>query len=110
MAIVLNDGSLDKQIAPGVTRRIANLESLMVAVLHFTNGPLAEPDPPHEHPHEQITFVAEGELYVFIAGVKTHLKQGDLFTVPGGIPHCIQPLSAHVQLIDTFSPIRQEFL
>ena len=50
------------------------------------------------------------ELHVFIDGLKTQLKKGDMFSVPGGIPHCIQMLSARVRIIDSFSPLRNEFL
>jgi hypothetical protein len=33
-----------------------------------------------------------------------------MFTAPSDVPHCIQTLSQHVRLIDTFSPIREDFL
>lgn len=110
MPVSIDTNTKGKEIAPGVTRKVVTLNHVMTAIVDFNNGPQELPDPPHTHPHEQITFVAEGELYVFIDGKKNHLKKGDLFSVPGGVPHCIQTLSRHVRLIDSFSPIREDFI
>lgn len=82
----------------------------MVVVCDFKGGPAPEPDPPHSHPHEQITYVAEGELFLFLGDDQHHLTKGDVYSVPSGIPHCIQTLSSHVRLIDSFTPLRDDFL
>lgn len=110
MPISFNNSEAFKTIAPGIKRRLTYLNTLMVAELEFTNGPQNQPDPPHSHPHEQISYVVEGELFVFIDGEKTQLKKGDMYSIPGNIPHCIQLLSNPVKLIDTFSPIREDFI
>jgi quercetin dioxygenase-like cupin family protein len=91
-------------------RRVFHLSNLMVVVCDFTNGPALQADPPHTHPHEQITYVAEGELFFFAGGEKHHLTRGNVFTVPSNVPHCIQTISKHVRLIDSFSPLREDFL
>jgi quercetin dioxygenase-like cupin family protein len=91
-------------------RRISHLKNLMVVVCDFTNGPASQPDPPHSHPHEQITYVAEGEMFLFLGEEKHHLVKGDTFSVPSGVPHCIQTITSHVRLIDSFSPVREDFL
>jgi quercetin dioxygenase-like cupin family protein len=82
----------------------------MVVVIDFADGPSAQPDPPHQHPHQQVTYVAEGELYFLIDGEPHHLTAGDLITVPGDVPHSIPLLSARVRLVDTFTPVRADFL
>jgi len=99
-----------EKLSPVFERRIAHLDNLMMVVCDFTNGPAPEPDKPHNHPHEQITYVAEGELFLFLGDEKHHLTKGDIFTVPPGIPHCIQNISSFVRLVDNFTPIRQDFL
>jgi quercetin dioxygenase-like cupin family protein len=81
----------------------------MMVVIDFEDGPADEPDPPHSHPHEQITYVAAGELLFFIDGTPHQLGPGDLITVPPDVPHSIQLLSENVRLVDTFSPIREDF-
>lgn len=102
--------SVPEKMSANFERRIVHLNDIMMVVCDFTNGPMQEPDKPHNHPHEQITFVAEGELYFFIGDEKHHLSKGDIFSVPPGIFHGIQTLSSFVRLVDNFSPIREEFL
>ncbi len=97
-------------IGPGRSRMVANLSNLMMVVFEFTNGPAEEPDPPHSHPHEQISYVEEGELYLFCGDEKHYLKKGDIYTIPSGLPHGIQTLSNKVRLIDCFTPLRDEFI
>jgi quercetin dioxygenase-like cupin family protein len=110
MPVLLESKTKPEKLSPTFQRRITHLENIMTVVCDFTNGPASEPDKPHSHPHEQITYVAEGELYFFIGDEKHHLTKGDLFSVPPGVPHCIQNISSFVRLIDSFSPIREDFL
>ena len=91
-------------------RRLAHTDHLMIVVLDVTDGPASEPDPYHSHPHEQVSYVAEGEVNFLMEGRTTRLKPGDVYTVPPDVPHAIQPISPHVRLIDCFTPIRQDFL
>jgi mannose-6-phosphate isomerase-like protein (cupin superfamily) len=97
-------------VTPGFERDIIYLDDLMVAVCTFTNGPADKPDMPHSHPHEQITYVAEGNLKFFMGEEEKYLSKGDLIAVKPGIQHCIQILSKKVRLIDSFSPVREDFL
>ncbi len=99
-----------EKVSPDFERTIAWLDDLMVVVCDFSFGPMEEPDPPHSHPHEQITFVAEGELMFFKGDDKYHLVQGDVITIPSGVHHCIQTLSEHVKLVDSFHPVRKDFI
>lgn len=91
-------------------RRLGYTENLMMVIIDFDDGPQAEPDPPHAHPHEQVSYVAEGEIYFFLEDECDRLVPGDIFLVPPGKPHSIQLLSKHVRLVDCFYPIRQDFL
>ena len=110
MGIVKQSEALKQTIAEGRTRFLAQTDRLMMAVIDFADGPTSEPDPSHSHPHEQISYVAEGEVYFFIEDNKHHLRAGDLFTVPGNVPHSVQLLTDKVRLVDTFTPIREDFL
>jgi len=83
----------------------------MTVVLDVDNGPWTAPDPYHSHQHEQISYVAEGEILFLAEGEEPRrLGAGDLFAVPSGKPHSIQLLSKHARLVDTFNPIREDFL
>lgn len=110
MPVFKTDEAEEKEISRGTFRTIAHLEKMLAATIKFTGGPMEQPEEPHSHPHEQISYVAEGSLYVFIGEEKKLLKEGDLFLVPSGIPHCIQTLTERVKLVDVFTPLRQDFL
>jgi quercetin dioxygenase-like cupin family protein len=97
-------------VKPGVERRLAHTDRLMIVTVDFSNGPQSEPDPPHAHPHEQVSAVVEGEILFVTESERTRLGPGDMFVVPSGQPHAIQLLSKRIRLIDCFTPIREDFL
>ena len=97
-------------ISAGRSRYLAHTDHVMAVVVDFNDGPASIPDPPHSHPHEQVSYVAAGEIILVMGEEKTRLSEGDLFTVPANVPHAVQTLSPHVRLIDAFSPIREDFL
>jgi quercetin dioxygenase-like cupin family protein len=97
-------------VREGAERRLGYTDNLMMTVLDFNDGPQTEPDPPHAHPHEQVSYVAEGEILFFLEGQCERLGPGDMFLVPSGRPHSIQLLTEHVRLVDCFYPIREDFL
>lgn len=99
------------RIKEGVERRFIHTPGLMMTVIDFLNGPWEQPDPPHSHVHEQTTYVVEGEIIFFCEGeTEQGLKAGDMFSVPSGKEHTIQLLTNTARLVDSFTPIRQEFL
>ena len=99
------------QLAPGLRRKLIHTDKLMLVVVEFSSGPAVVPDPFHHHPHEQVSYIAEGELILFVEGVgKQQLQKGDLFAIPSGIPHTVQTLTPVVRIIDCFTPLRKEFL
>lgn len=97
-------------IAQGRARYLAHLSNLMMVVIDFHDGPAPQPDPPHSHPHEQISYVVSGEINFVLGDEVTHLGPGDIFIVPPNTPHSIQLLNEKARLVDTFSPIRKDFL
>ncbi|GAB4573744.1 MAG: cupin domain-containing protein [Anaerolineae bacterium] len=108
---IIRDHDAPRASGPfGGERYLAHTDNLMLVVWDFDHGPAEAPDPPHAHPHEQITYVAEGEVLFFIEGEGHHLRVGDMITVPGGVQHTIQVLTPHVRLVDAFTPVREDFL
>ena len=97
-------------IAQGRTRYLTYTDRLMMVVLDCHDGPASQPDPLHSHPHEQISYVASGEINFILGNEMTRLGPGDIFCVPPNVPHGIQPLTKRVRLVDTFTPIREDFL
>lgn len=96
-----------EQIDKGVQRKIMAYDpSLMIVKIKFEKGGIG---PLHQHPHVQITHVQSGKFEVSIDGKKQTLKGGDAFFVSPNLIHGVQCLENGI-LIDTFSPMRQDFL
>jgi len=98
------------KIREGAERRLGYTDNLIIVVVDFYDGPKEHPDPPHSHPHEQVSYVAEGEALVIIDDRQARLGPGDIFLIPSGVPHTIQLLTEHVRMVDCFTPIRQDFI
>lgn len=100
-----------RKVTDFYTRRLACTDNLMIVNCEFTDGPTENPDPFHSHPHEQVSYMLEGEVDFYIGDEeKVHIKAGDIFTIPSGVPHTIHRLTPMVRLIDCFTPVREEFL
>lgn len=103
--------STPETVRKGLERRIIYTSNLMMVIADFTDGPWAEAEPFHSHPHEQTTFVAEGEIIFYCEGEpEQHLQAGDMFAASSGQKHTIRLLSTKARLIDSFNPVRQEFI
>jgi len=100
-----------QEIKEGVFRSLIHTDHLMMAIIDFMNGPWDEPDPYHSHPHEQVSYVARGEVIFYCEGrQEQHLTEGDVFAVPSGLKHTVKVLTDQARLIDSFTPIREDFL
>lgn len=95
-------------MAPGVRRRTVNAgESVMQVIFEF------EPNvstPEHAHPHEQLVYVVAGEVVMTIAGRDRVMKAGETQTLKSNVPHCARTLGSRATLLDTFAPLREDFL
>lgn len=98
------------KVSETVSRKFTYLDNLMMVIVDFKDGPMNEPDPFHSHPHEQISYVAEGDVLVIIGDQQKRLTSGDIYVVPSGVPHTVQSLTPTLRLIDSFNPIREDFI
>lgn len=96
-----------------VARRLAHSAHMMMVVIDFTNGPQL-PAPPHRHPHEQISYVAQGPFRFYIGEGQNQeaalVETGDLIVIPPNEPHTVELLAETGRLVDCFHPIREDFL
>ncbi|MBN2012815.1 cupin domain-containing protein [candidate division KSB1 bacterium] len=94
-------------MAPGITRQIMGYQSdLMLVKVYFEQGAVAAI---HDHPHQQVGYVLKGKFEVDIDGHKEILSAGDAFSAPSGVKHGVVALEEGI-IIDTFSPMRADFL
>lgn len=103
-----HDAQIDwEPTEPGVQRKImAYGEDLMVVRVMFEAGAVGKA---HQHPHRQASYVESGVFEVTIDGRTKRLVAGDTFFVPADLIHCVVALEAG-QLIDSFTPMRKEFV
>ncbi len=107
----LKESSPSTAFRPDAQRKFIHGKQLMTVVIDFVNGPWTEPDPPHHHVHEQITYIAKGKIRLFCDGEPdVELQAGDMFYIPSNRKHTIQLLSETARLVDTFTPLREDML
>jgi quercetin dioxygenase-like cupin family protein len=85
----------------------------MMLVIVELDGP-SQAVPLHQHPHEQISYVVEGQInFVIGDGEQRTVDQvgpGDAVVVPPNAPHTVEVLTESARVIDCFYPIREDFL
>jgi quercetin dioxygenase-like cupin family protein len=64
--------------------------------------------PEHQHPHEQIVNVLEGELEITAGDVTHRLTPGQVLVIPPEVPHSGRAISA-CRVLDVFAPSREEY-
>jgi quercetin dioxygenase-like cupin family protein len=73
------------EVRPGIFGATIDTEQLTVTVYRYEPGCAWET---HEHPEDQMTFIAEGGTVDFVVdGVPTPLSAGELAVIAGGVPH-----------------------
>lgn len=91
----------------GIKRQIMGYDGqLMMVKVVFEEGAVGTM---HEHYHSQATYVASGKFELTIGDEKRILKAGDGYYVAPDVLHGCVCLEAGI-LIDTFSPMRADFL
>ena len=111
MTILKFNETTPEIVRDDLERRIIYTSNLMTVIADFTDGPWSKAEPFHSHPHEQTSYVAEGEIIFYCEGEPDqHLKAGDMFAAVSGQKHTIRLLSPYARLIDSFNPIREEFI
>ena len=94
------------EMVSGVWRRTLSWgERSMVVHVILEEGAVV---PAHRHPHEQITYLVEGELSMDVEGRTHNLVPGDSLLLPADVEHGATALKRTL-VIDTFSPPREEY-
>lgn len=90
-----------------VRRKILGYDDhIMMVKVEFKTGGIGAT---HDHPHTQVTHVESGVFELTMGKETKLLKAGDAFFVPPNTPHGVICKEGGV-LIDSFSPIREDFL
>ena len=65
--------------------------------------------PFHKHPNEQSGYVISGRYKLKFGGEEYLLTEGDAYSIPADVEHSIEIIEAG-QVVDVFTPIRQDYL
>ena len=96
-----------EETSSGIRRQMMGYDGqLMMVKVEFEEGAVGAV---HQHYHSQATYVASGKFELTIGDRKEILSTGDGYYVEPDQPHGCVCLEAGV-LIDTFSPMRADFL
>ena len=94
-----------KLIVPGLFGRFVHGDKITLSFVDIEPGAIL---PEHSHPHEQITFIMEGELEMVIGGEKMLLTPGMVHVIPGNVRHSAIARTA-VKVLDSFLPVREDY-
>lgn len=96
-----------KEPFPGIALRAFSGERMTVALVDLAPGAII---PDHEHPHEQLGLLIEGEMKFTIAGKTRTLQAGACWRIPGGVRHEVVAGPQGARALDVFAPTRPEYV
>ena len=106
MYFVEEENMSTKSIAPGVSIAVAGGERAQMSFVTLTPGSQV---PIHDHPHEQLGVVLEGEFVMVIGEESRTIKTGDKYVIPGGVRHGVTEVTVESVALDIFSPPREDY-
>ena len=94
-----------KELAKGITGYYAHGKQMSFGYVELKAGSNI---PTHQHVHEQITYIMEGELDMVIGGKPCLLTAGMYYVIPSNTPHSAIA-KTDCKVIDAFSPAREDY-
>ena len=96
-----------EELGGGVSRKILGYDNqIMMVKVKFEKGAIGSP---HQHFQTQATYCVEGKFEFEIDGQKQVVEAGDGVYIEPNLLHSAVCLEPGI-LIDTFSPVREDFL
>lgn len=94
-----------KVLVSGITGYYTHGDNMSFGYVELEAGSIV---PMHQHIHEQITYIMEGELDMVIGGENCLLTNGMYHVIPSNTPHSAFA-KTFCKVIDVFSPVREEY-
>ena len=93
-----------REIFPGLRARLIHTDRQTHSWVEVDAGAsFAE----HQHPHEQIVSVLDGELELIVEGIPYRLTPGAVFVIPPEVRHSGRGITA-CRVLDVFAPTRDD--
>lgn len=96
---------MEYKVLEGLYGKFIHTEQMSIVRWRFEAGANL---PAHNHPHEQVTMLLEGELELQVEDKNYTLKPGDAVPIAPDLSHSGTAKTATVAL-DIFSPVREDF-
>lgn len=94
-----------RELFPGLRARLVHSDRVSHSWVDVDPGATF---PEHQHPHEQIVNVLEGELELIVDGVPHQLTPGVVFVIPPNVKHSGGSKTG-ARVLDTFAPVREDY-
>ena len=94
-----------KELAPGITGYYAHGLHMTFGYIELKAGSSV---PLHQHIHEQITYIIEGQLDMVIGNENCILTAGMYHVIPSNTLHSAIART-DCKVIDAFSPVREDY-
>lgn len=95
----------EREIVAGFFGKMIHSDSMTMAYWSVVKDAVL---PEHQHPHEQVLNLLEGEFEIRVNGRAHHLKPGSVFVIPGNVPHSGRALT-QCRILDVFQPTRDDY-
>ena len=98
-----------EKVSDLLERRLITCDRMMIAHVYIKKGCIV---PKHSHENEQITYILEGALRVWIGedgSDELIVSAGEVLTIPSNVPHKAEALEDTLD-VDMFTPPRQDWL
>ena len=107
MSFINLDALAFKKPVEGVKIRVVPGDKMTLVFFYLAPG--AE-IPEHAHPHEQIGTVLKGSIELSIGADKRIVKPGQAYVIPSDVLHKGKNLDAPAEIIEVFSPPREDLV
>jgi len=104
--LVHRDQCSQRSIFPGVNIHTCAGDQMMLSLVEFEAGAVVEW---HSHPHEQMGMLLEGELEFWVGDEHAVARPGDMWRIPGGVPHKVVAGDRQAKALDVFHPVREDY-
>ncbi|HYU81055.1 MAG TPA: cupin domain-containing protein [Vicinamibacterales bacterium] len=105
MSVVTLETVPVREIFPGFRARVVHSERTSQSWVEIDAGASF---PEHQHPHEQIVNVLDGELELTVEGITHRLTPGRVLVIPPEVPHSGRAVTA-CRVLDVFAPARDDY-
>jgi quercetin dioxygenase-like cupin family protein len=94
------------EIFPGVHIYTMAAQQMMLSYVDLEPNSVVEL---HQHPHEQMGLLLDGELTFTVGDETKRLSPGEMWRIPGGVPHTCTAGPRGAKAIDVFCPVREDY-